>query len=299
MKQKDQEARDWAYMNGGVVTREVLDSLGFTRHEIDGRVRRHGWVGIARGRGYQLVPPRDHLDAVLGAIAVLPNAVASHETAAELHRVPFVPLGRAVVSVHSRTTYRYPGVEVHRTHDIADEQITEVRGLRCTTLARTVIDLACVRSGGHIGRIVDDLVAQERLVLDELVSVVSVVGRRGKPGTSVMREVLDSRIGGARSQSELERRGRALIAQAGLPEPIHEFPIPWVPHRRFDDAFPGLRLAIEWDSRRYHGQLDAFDMDRSRDREAVINGWRVLRFTWTDVVERPSMVIDTIRSVVA
>jgi hypothetical protein len=98
-----------------------------------------------------------------------------------------------------------------------------------------------------------------------------------------------------RPQSELERRARDLIASAGLPMPIHEYPIPWAPGRRFDDAYPDQRLAIEWDSRRYHGQLEAFEADRLRDRTAALHGWRVIRFTWQDVEQRPAMVVESIR----
>jgi very-short-patch-repair endonuclease len=61
-----------------------------------------------------------------------------------------------------------------------------------------------------------------------------------------------------------------------------------VGRRRFDDAYPDHRLAIEWDGRRkYHGQFAAFEADRLRDREALLNGWRVVRFTWNDVNNRP------------
>jgi very-short-patch-repair endonuclease len=81
-----------------------------------------------------------------------------------------------------------------------------------------------------------------------------------------------------------------------LPEPRLEFSIPWDPERRFDAAYPAARLAIEWDSRRWHELSDAFSRDRERDRQSLLHGWRVLRFTWVDVTERPTEVVETVRS---
>lgn len=114
-----------------------------------------------------------------------------------------------------------------------------------------------------------------------------------------MREVLERRLGIDRTESELERRGRKLIAAAGLPLPIPEYPIPWAPHRRFDDAYPSIRLAIEWDSIRYHGDLASFDADRERDRLVVLNRWKIIRFTWKDVSERPDRLVQTIAELLA
>jgi hypothetical protein len=185
-------------------------------------------------------------------------------------------------------------VDIRRSHDIDDWHVTRVDGLPVTTVERTVVDLAANRSVGHVGAIVDDLVTQGRLDLEFLRSAAESVARRGKPGTVTVRTVIERRLGLDHSESELERRARLVIANAGLPRPRSEYPIPWAPHRRFDDAYPKVKLAIEWDSRRYHGQLASFETDRQRDRDATINGWRVVRFTWSDVTERPHQVVDTI-----
>lgn len=284
----------WAVAHGGVVTKEVLDSLGYTTSELDWRVKCLGWMGVGRG-AYQVLPPRDHLDAVRAATAVLENAVVSHETAAEVHEFARVSRGLAIVTVHSRTTHRYPGVQVRRAHDIQLDHLVAIRGLRVTGVPRTVVDLAAVLSESTVSRLVDDLVSERRLDLPELDRVFRSIGRRGRPGTAAMRRVLADRIGDDRPQSMLERRGRRILRAAGLPQPIAEYPIPWAPRRRFDDAYPTERVAIEWDSRRFHGQLAAFDVDRSRDRDAALHGWTVLRFTWHDVTQQPDVIVASVR----
>jgi len=90
--------------------------------------------------------------------------------------------------------------------------------------------------------------------------------------------------------------GLDLLRNAGFPDPETEYTIPWSPKRRFDVAYPDRRLAIEWDSRRWHTQAEAFEQDRRRDRQAVVHGWRLLRFTWLDVIERPGEVAASVRA---
>jgi hypothetical protein len=290
---------DLALAQGGVVTRRQLLDLGLTTRQIDYRVNTGEWSLVKRGV-YQIAQPRDRRDLLRRVIAVWERSVLSHETAAEMHDVPYVDRGRIVVSHHSRTTHDFPDIEVHRTHDLDEWHVTRVDGMPVTTIARTVVDLAATRSVRHVGAITDRLVSDGRLDLVELAAVHGAVARRGKGGTQVLREVLEERFDGTfRDESELERRGRRVIADGGLPLPVSEYPIPWNPSRRFDEAYPELKIAIEWDSRRYHGQLAAFESDRARDRDAALEGWRVLRFTWNDVHNHPQRVVNTIRGLLA
>ncbi|MGH9244633.1 MAG: hypothetical protein ACRD29_10020 [Acidimicrobiales bacterium] len=40
--------------------------------------------------------------------------------------------------------------------------------------------------------------------------------------------------------------------------------------------------------------MDAFDADRWRDNQAAAHGYRLLRFTWVHVTQRPNEVIELI-----
>ncbi|HSJ27284.1 MAG TPA: hypothetical protein VLB67_03675 [Acidimicrobiia bacterium] len=295
----DTSATRQAMINGGSLSRQQLLDMGFTARQIEYRVSRGYWTVVRRGV-YEIAAPRDRRDLMRAVIGAWAQSVVSHESAAELHEFPFVSAQqRVIVSNHTRTTHDYPGVEVRRTHDLDAWHVTAVDGIRSTTIARTVVDLAQHRTPRHIGAIVDRLVTDGRLELVELDAVLRSTGRRGKPGTTVMREVLERRMGDERGGSELERRGRVLIERAGLPMPIPEFPVPWSVGRRFDDAYPLLRIAIEWDSRRFHGQVASFEADRLRDRDAAIHGWVVLRFTWDDVHRHPNRVVETLLALLA
>ena len=298
MNHMDRIAIDLAVSQGGVITRQQVVELGFTPKQIRTRLDSSAWRLVKRGV-YQLAEPRDRRDLMKTVLATWPGAVVSHESAAQLHRFPFVEADGITVSHHSRTTHQFPNVEVRRNHDLDDWHVATVDGVRLTTVARTIVDLAADRSARHVGAILDRLVSDQKVDIFEVDAVLAATGRRGKPGTTVMRDVLEERIGADRSASELERRGRKVIAAAGLPRPVPEFPIPWTVNRRFDDAYPDRKIAIEWDSQRFHGQKASFEADRIRNRDATINGWVILRFTWEDVHLRPHQIADSLRVLLA
>jgi hypothetical protein len=288
-----------ASRQGGVVTRDQAIRAGLGNGAIRHRLETKRWTSVYRSV-YRLIDMPDPEQLVRAALAVLPNSVASHQTAAELHAIPRVQRGLAVVSVHSRTTHAFPGVTVRRNHDLLADH-TEIHGdLTCTTVPRTVLDLAALLHPKHIERIVDDLITEKRLTTEQLARVLHDVARRGKPGSAAIRSILGERgEGPGRNATLLERRGLAALSAGGLPPPSLEMPIPWNPVRRFDACYPKWRIAIEWDSRRWHQSDAAFEQDRERDRSALLHGWSVFRFTWRDVTEQPVQVVETLRGAIA
>lgn len=291
----DQLALARAARQGGVINRQQALECGLTTSAISRRLESGDWKREVRSV-YRLIDMRAPQDRIRAAVGVLPSAVVSHESAAEIHRIGKVGTGKAVVSVHTRTTHEFPGVIVHRNHDLAAAHVVEITDLPVTTIPRTLVDLGAVVTSRQLRSIVDDLIAERRVTVDELGVTFDEVARKGKPGIKTMRRILEERGSGpAANATTLERRGLRVLLDGGLPEPTTEYPIPWDRKRRFDAAYPPERVGIEWDSRRWHGLIDAFERDRQRDRAALLHGWSVFRFTWADVTERPGNVVDTIR----
>ena len=56
-----------------------------------------------------------------------------------------------------------------------------------------------------------------------------------------------------------------------------------------------VRLVVEVDGYRYHRSPSKFETDRERDVMRVSAGWRVLRFTWTQITTRPAWVARAVR----
>jgi very-short-patch-repair endonuclease len=89
------------------------------------------------------------------------------------------------------------------------------------------------------------------------------------------------------TRSELERIFLRLCRR-------HHFPQPEVnarigPHE-VDFLWPDRRLIVETDGYRSHGNRAAFESDRARDARHQSLGFKVLRFTYRQVLERTPVV---------
>jgi hypothetical protein len=246
-----------------------------------------------------MVPIEGEEPLVRGAVLALPDAVVSHGSAARLWGFPYLQRLPRSVSVHHRTTHRFPDVVVRRTVDLAPHHRTELRGLPITTPARTCADLAADLHINHLDTVIDGVLVGRIATYDELVAIGLETGRRGRPGTVSFRTALSVRGDGSMARATvLERLGHSVLRRFGLPEPVAQYPIPWDPTRRFDDAYPEVAIALEWDSRRWHSAMSQMALDRARDREALLNGWVLLRFTWHDLKQRPEAVAAQVRDII-
>jgi very-short-patch-repair endonuclease len=103
--------------------------------------------------------------------------------------------------------------------------------------------------------------------------------------------VLDSRD---EPWSAAERLLHRILREAGLSGWRANHPVTVNGHRYYlDVAFARARLAIEVDGR-CHALPAAFEADRWRQNELVLDGWRVLRFTWAMLVEAPELVLEAV-----
>jgi len=84
---------------------------------------------------------------------------------------------------------------------------------------------------------------------------------------------------------------------SGMPEPEREYRFHNERKWRFDFAYPSLKTAIEIEGgtrgKSRHTQHSGFEKDAEKYNEAVILGWRLLRFTTDQVVN--GIAIDTIK----
>jgi hypothetical protein len=287
-----------AINQGGVVTRSQALAAGMTDRQISSRIETVRWSRIAAG-GYRSLDMPGRRNLVRAATTVLPNSVASHFSASALQGLRHVDTQVVSVLVHSRTTHTFPGVRVFRAHDLASAHTLLLDGIPVTSVARTIVDLAAVVRRRRLRAMIDDAVASKMTTTPDIRQVLEQVARRGKPGVSNLRAVLEDWVGTPRVESVLERAGNRLLKDVGIEAWKPEYAIPWSQTKRFDVGFPDHRIAIEWDSRRWHEMGEAFERDRARDVKALANGWRILRFTWSDVHDRPGHVVDTVRAVLA
>jgi hypothetical protein len=284
---------DLAVQQGGYVRRDQLVNLGLSPSAIDRRVK-EGVITLVTPGVYIVIPSNDHVDLLRGAVLTLSKAVVSHQSAAHVLEFPRLPALRPAVVVPSNTTHRFPGVTVRRCDDLVDSDIVEIDGLPVTNIPRTLFDLARLLRFREFDAIGESLVIAGMMDLEQFELMTRRLARRGKGGSRHARDFLEIRAGSDRQATVLERKGRQVLSNGGLPEPIPQFPIPWATHRRFDDAYPDGKIAIEWDSRAWHEQRAAMAADRRRDREAAAHGWVVLRFTWDEITKRPHEIVTAV-----
>jgi hypothetical protein len=236
----------------------------------------------------------------VACLAVSPDAVVSHESAAEIHGVPNVVRGRLILTVAHSSWHRKPGVFVHQLSDVLPEQRTEIRGLPVTTIPRTIVDLAAVVHPARLRHVVEDTKHARLTTYEAIGTCLASVARRGKPGVRSLTLALDTLAGGqAVSTSTLERRTIELISRYALPMPVDQYPFPG---RQFvegcvDFAYPEAKLILETDGRRWHSRIREITRDRERDLEAARHGWQTLRFLYEHVVDDPANTAETIRTV--
>ncbi|MGH8874084.1 MAG: type IV toxin-antitoxin system AbiEi family antitoxin domain-containing protein [Acidimicrobiia bacterium] len=286
-----------AASQAGYFTLQQALAAGFTPAMVRHRLQSERWLHVHHGLYRIQSLGDDYVGRLRAAVVALPGAVVSHQAAGVLHGFPYLEKDLACVTVHSSTTHCFPEVVVHRTRDLADHHRTVIDLLPVTTVARTVVDLAAVCHIKLVAVILDELLVQRRLQPDALNRVFHEVARRGKPGSGPLRELLVERLSDDLIHAtKLERLGRDLFRSGGLPVPVWQYPAPWNDHERIDCAWPSCAVGCEFDGRRWHTRAADFERDRRRDRQAILHGWRILRFTWEDLTRRPEEVLRQVRS---
>lgn len=233
----------------------------------------------------------------LKAAALTTDGVISHRSAAELWGL-IQPAGYVDVSVQPpRAPRAEPPVIVHRVKDLHPELAVDREGLRVTDPVRTVIDLGLVLPAWAVRDALSRGITTRLFAVTEVDRLREALGRKGRNGTGIVRELLEERrLTGGTEESTLELRLLRLARKHGLPQMTVQHEV-WHAGRfvaRVDAAFPDRKLAIEVDGFEHHSSPDAFQRDRTRQNRLVALGWTVLRFTWDDVVRRPSLVAQTI-----
>ena len=222
-----------------------------------------------------------------GVLGCGQGAVASHRSAAALWDLRRWPAGPVSVTIPIRGAGTRAGVIVHETRSLdPDEQ--EVRdGIPCTSVARTLVDLAAVAGRRELER------ALEQSMTRNLFDRRAVEKYAGRAGMMALRRLMaDVPDAPAPTSSELERRLLDLVRHAQLPWPVVNAHIG---EHQVDFQWPTQRLVVETDGRAYHDSASAFDRDRRRDLDLELAGWHVLRFAWRQVVHDPGRVTALLR----
>lgn len=168
--------------------------------------------------------------------------------------------------------------------------------------ARTLLDLAGVVDEEALEVALDDALCTHKVRLARPKWRLEQLGTKGKHGPALLARLLKVRGEGAVVPTTiLETKLVRLLRTAKLPigKAQHVFPEKGRPIARVDFVYPEQRVVIEVDGTRWHAGRRARVRDAERDNYLNIRGWIVLRFTWFDLVERPTYVVGQIRDALA
>jgi predicted transcriptional regulator of viral defense system len=291
----DVRIRDLAERQHGVISLPQLQCLGLSARAVRDRVAAGRLTRIHRGVyavGHGRLTLRGHWMAAV--LAYGPKAVLSHRSAAALHGIRPDNRPKTDVTLPSRSARPRPRIEVHASTTLEPADVTTVDGIPCTSLARTLLDLAEVVEKRAVEKAINQAEAMRRFDLRAVEEVLSrAAGRRG---AAVLKRVLAEYEGPTLTDRELEDRFLALCRSASVPRPaVNE----WITldggvAYKADFLWRAERLIVETDGWGSHGTRQAFENDRRRDRRLSVAGWTVVRFTWRDVEREPGEVTETL-----
>ncbi len=241
----------------------------------------------------------EHLLRVATALAVTGSpAAGSHRSAARIYGLGLVGRGPESVTEITRSPGERAG-HANRAGVLAHiaalptDHVVSYRGVRLTSVPRTVIDLARTLPFAQGVAVADSALHAGLTSKSELATVIAECPRW--PGLQRAREV--TAFSDARSESVLESLSRAAFHQAGLPPPDLQV---WVG----DDGEVIGRVDFLWRRHRTIGEADGTlkyetparaRTQLERDARLRAAGYEVVHFTWPLITRAPAQVIEEIQ----
>jgi very-short-patch-repair endonuclease/predicted transcriptional regulator of viral defense system len=282
----------------GVVSLGQLRGLGFTASAVrmraaGGRLHRLYRAVYAVGRRDVPVQGR-RLAAVLACGG---GALLSHLSVAAHHGLRQTAATRFDVTVPRRSALRHRGIRVHRSLTLMPQDLTVVEAVPCTSVARTLLDIAALLAPRPLEKAVEEA---EILELYDHAAVLDVIDRAaGQPGIRRLCQVLGiARPSETRTKSDLEENLLALCRRRGLPQPsVNAWILLGGEPVQIDFVWRRQRAVVEVDGFRFHRSRGAFRRDRKRDQLLELEGWKRARFADAQIDAEPDHVEEVIRRV--
>jgi very-short-patch-repair endonuclease/predicted transcriptional regulator of viral defense system len=292
----DRPLSELARRQYGVVSRVQLLDRGWTKEEIDWRIRNgrlqqvHAGVYVLGPR--QLLTRQGHWMA--GVLASEPDALLSHWSAAALWMIRPNSRSRIDVIVPHRSRSS-KAICRHLSHVPPDER-TEEEGIPVTSVHRTIFDLAATEDVDSVVAMIKE--AEYRNRYDRL-SLWDLLDRyRGKRGSRNLRFALKriTEEPSGRKRSKLEERFAPFLRRHHLPLPrFNDWIVLEGKRYRVDCHWTGTGQIVELDGWEGHSTRSAFQDDRSRDRALKVAGYSVIHLTWAQLDSEPHVIAADLR----
>jgi very-short-patch-repair endonuclease len=284
----------------GVVNRRQLLNRGWTKEEIDWRVRngrlQQVHAGVYSPAARQLLSRQGRWMAAV--LASGQGALLSHWSAAALWMVRLNSRSRIEVTVPHRTR-SLKAIHRHTSLVPEDERAVE-GGIPVTSVHRTIFDLAATEDLDVVVAMIREaeyLRRYDRLPLRDLLD--RYPAKRGSRNLrSALKRLKEEPAG--RRRSKLEERFAPFLRRHRLPLPrFNDWILLGAKRYRADCHWSALRLIVELDGWEGHSTRSAFQDDRARDRALKVAGYTVIHLTWSQLDCEPTEVAADLRQLLS
>jgi very-short-patch-repair endonuclease len=285
----DQQIETIAAKQVGAFSRKQAFDVGASERLVTRRLAEKHWIRVAPAVYVLASSPGTWIrQCKIAELSVDESAIAGH-AALVLHEVPGFKPGGVELWTPVNSNVRSPVARIHR---YAGATLTTTKGMRVTTVAQALFDVAMVRGPWTMERAIDVSLLEKKVTIDELDERLRFYEGSRRPGLPIMRPLIEERReeGWTPPESELESLlYKILSTLPGAPRVERQAAMPWRRSEplRVDALLPDHNLIIEADGRRWHTRMKDFDRDQWRTNEAVANGYGVMHFTWVHLHDFP------------
>jgi hypothetical protein len=281
--------RELLTLQGGVISRSQAQEAGLGPRTVSSRLRSGRWQRLYRGvyATYTGEPTRE-AGLWAAVLHVGTDGVLSHHTAAELDRLTLRPSTSVHISVPRQQHVRpVPGIVIHRSSRITAARHPSLLPPR-TRIEETALDLA------HCAASLDDALAWlaqacgGRLTTPERLRTALDDRKRMRWRADLAAALTD--IGaGAHSTLELHYV-RDVERPHGLPQGRRQVKAARTGGSEYRDIlYEDYGIGVETDGGVAHPVQERW-RDIHRDNAAAADGIMTLRYSWSDIAQRPCHV---------
>jgi hypothetical protein len=260
-----------------LVTVTQLLAAGLTRRVVETRSDQRRLFRLHTGVYATHPPPYSRQQKWLAAVlACGPEAYLCGPSCAQHWDIAEIPSLTAHVCSPARAGRSRAGITVHRRR--LDPRDVRIKGsIPCVSVDVVLIDLAPALSEAELETVLVAAESKHLLKRGRLAELIAA--NHGRPGISKLFSLLALEPAITRSQQEIDFL--PICRLAGVERPKVNFPI-YVPSQpkplEVDFAWPSLRMVVEADSQRFHGDWERAAADRERDQQLALAGWLCHRF---------------------
>jgi hypothetical protein len=275
--------------HGVVSIRQLMGPLGYSPRSVSRAVaagRLHRLYQGVFAVGHTTISSDGRCLAAV--LACGPGSLLSHYSAAWLWGLSsYGPAPYEVTTPVPR--HGKPRLRVHRSRILTGADRDLQREIPVTAMPRTLLDLASRVRPRRLGQFLE---RAEELRLLDLAPIDDLLSRAGgHPGRVRLRRALAGYRPPPFTRSEFERRFYAAVLAAGLPRPAVNFNVAGF---EIDLYWPEQRFAVELDVFETHGTREAFQRDRRRQEDLLLDGIGMIRVTDERFDREPEAVIARI-----